>query len=87
MKQVLIESRIVNATDDFQKQLGVRFGVTNIDDDFDGRDGNIGVVSGDLNATTDAINGDDLELDERLNVNLPVAGAAGSIGLALAKLP
>lgn len=87
VKQVLIESRIVNATDDFQKQLGVRFGVTNIDDNFDGRDGNIGVVSGDLNATTDAINGDDLELDERLNVNLPVAGAAGSIGLALAKLP
>ena len=59
VKQVLIESRIVNATDDFQKQLGVRFGVTNIDDDFNGNDGDIGVVSGGLESTTDAINGDD----------------------------
>jgi type IV pilus assembly protein PilQ len=87
VKQVLIESRIVVATDDFSKSLGVRFGVTNIDDDFDGRDGNIGVVSGGLNATNDAINGDDLELNDRLNVNLPAAGSTGSIGLALAKLP
>ena len=77
VKQVLIESRIVVATDDFSKSLGVRFGVTNIDDDFDGRDGNIGVVSGGLNATN----------DDRLNVNLPAAGSTGSIGLALAKLP
>lgn len=87
VKQVLIESRIVVASDDFSKSLGVRFGVTNIDDDFRGNTGDIGVVSGGLNATTDAINGDDLELNDRLNVNLPAAGATGSIGLALAKLP
>ena len=86
VKQVLIESRIVVASDDFSKSLGVRFGVTNIDnrladdDDFD-------AISGGLEATTDAFNGDDLELGERLNVNLPAAGATGSIGLALAKLP
>ncbi|QMU62781.1 MAG: type IV pilus secretin PilQ [Gammaproteobacteria bacterium] len=87
VKQVLIESRIVIATDDFSKSLGVRFGVTNIDDDFDGRLGNTGVISGGLNATTDAINGDDLELADRLNVNLPAPDATASIGLALAKLP
>jgi type IV pilus assembly protein PilQ len=87
VKQVLIESRIVVANDDFSKSLGVRFGVTNIDDDFNGSDGDIGVISGGLNATTDAINGDTLEADDRLNVNLPAAGATGSIGLALAKLP
>ena len=87
VKQVLIESRIVVANDDFSKSLGVRFGVTNIDDDFNGSDGDIGVISGGLNATTDAINGDTLEANDRLNVNLPAAGATGSIGLALAKLP
>ena len=87
VKQVLIESRIVVANDDFSKSLGVRFGVTNIDDSFNGNDGDIGVISGGLEATTDAINGDDLELDERLNVNLPAADATGTIGLALAKLP
>ena len=87
VKQVLIESRIVVANDDFSKSLGVRFGVTNIDDDLNGNDGDIGVISGGLNATTDAINGDTLEANDRLNVNLPAAGATGSIGLALAKLP
>ena len=87
VKQVLIESRIVVANDDFSKSLGVRFGVTNIDDDFNGNDGDIGVISGGLEATTDAINGDDLELADRLNVNLPAADATGTIGLALAKLP
>ncbi len=87
VKQVLIESRIVVASDDFSKSLGVRFGVTNIDDSFNGNDGDIGVVSGGLESTTDAINGDDLELAERLNVDLPAAAATGSIGLALAKLP
>ena len=87
VKQVLIESRIVVANDDFSKSLGVRFGVTNIDDDFNGNDGDIGVISGGLEATTDAINGDDLELAERLNVNLPAADATGTLGLALAKLP
>lgn len=87
VKQVLIESRIVVANDDFSKSLGVRFGLTNIDDSFNGNDGDIGVISGGLEATTDAINGDDLELADRLNVNLPAADATGTLGLALAKLP
>ena len=86
VKQVLIESRIVVASDDFSKSLGVRFGVTNVDNNLVGDD-DFDAVSGGLDATTDAFNGDDLELDDRLNVNLPAAGATGSIGLALAKLP
>ncbi len=86
VKQVLIESRIVVANDDFSKSLGVRFGVTNVDNNLVGDD-DFDAISGNLDATTDAFNGDDLELNDRLNVNLPAANATGSIGLALAKLP
>ena len=87
VKQVLIESRIVTANDNFSKELGVRFGLTR----FDGRDLNQDEVadlqSGSLNATTQLINGDDLELADRLNVNLPAANPAGQLAIAIAKLP
>ncbi len=86
IRQVLIESRIVIANNDFTKELGVRFGtsgsvvgnnpdVTNV------------ATSGSLNGTTQLLNGDTLEQADRLNVNLPVANAAGTFALALAKLP
>jgi type IV pilus assembly protein PilQ len=84
VRQVLIESRIVIASDDFSRDLGVRFGVTNAN--FNASQTS-GFTSGTLNGTTEIINGDTLELDDRLNVNLPIANPAGSIGLALAKLP
>ncbi|MGH8503033.1 MAG: type IV pilus secretin PilQ [Gammaproteobacteria bacterium] len=83
VRQVLIESRIVIASDNFSKELGVRFGASNLDDDGDSRD----AISGSLNGTTQLINDDELQLNDRLNVNLPVADPAGSIGIALAKLP
>ena len=89
MRQVLIESRIVIAQDNFSKELGVRFGVTQ--GDTDSRQGGTGqkshFLTGNLNGTTDLINGDPLELSDSLNVNLPVVNPAGSFGLALAKLP
>jgi len=82
VRQVLIESRIVTADDDFNKELGVRFGV-NRDTTNDGE----GVVfSGDNDGTSNLINDEDLE-DERFNVNLPASGASGTAGLALAELP
>jgi type IV pilus assembly protein PilQ len=87
VRQVLIESRIVIAADNFSKELGVRFGVTSFNFDPDGRGLNTDVVSGNLNATTDAINGDPIDGNDRLNVNLPVPNPAGSFGIALAKLP
>lgn len=87
VRQVLIESRIVIASDNFSKELGVRFGVTNINNNPSGSGLNSDFVSGNLNATTDAINGDPIELNDSLNVNLPVPNPAGSIGIALAKLP
>jgi len=102
IRQVLIESRIVVANDDFSKDLGVRFGLTNRSLSFgdNPRDrGNV-VVTGNLDGTVDLINAANnpnptdsdiaLELGDSLNVNLPAApadGVAATIGLAIAKLP
>lgn len=83
VRQVLIESRIVIANNDFNKELGVRFGTSTENDSKLGK----AVTSGTLNGTTQIINGETLEQADRLNVNLPVNNPAGSIGLALAKLP
>ena len=86
VRQVLIESRIVIANNDFTKELGVRFGASSAD-----HTGssvlNTGATSGTLNGTTQILNGETLTGNDRLNVNLPVANPAGSIALALAKLP
>ncbi|MGM0563023.1 MAG: type IV pilus secretin PilQ [Pseudomonadota bacterium] len=83
VKQVLIESRIVIATDEFDKQLGARFGVAQRNP----QDGDL-LTSGSLNGTTQAINGETIEMNDRLNFNLPVTGGslggAGQLALALA---
>ena len=91
IRQVLIGSRIVIASDDFQKELGTRFGVTNITEN--GVDG-VNTVSGTINATQ-AVNADanfnindtgnafpvsqPLGIEggrlDRLAVNLPAVGA------------
>ncbi len=87
VKQVLIESRIVIANDDFSKDLGVRFGATNAD----GGDLNQGrvsdITSGNLNVLEPLIDGETPPIDDRLNVNLPVVNPAGQFALAFAKLP
>lgn len=85
VRQVLIESRIVTAEDNFSKELGVRFGVTNVGDGIGGA--NASAISGTLEGANNAINGRPVSLNEGLNVNLPVVNPAGSFGLALAKLP
>lgn len=89
VRQVLIESRIVIANNDFSKELGVRFGASarsrtlgagtsgNLEDlNVDPNDSNL------IEPTRDGTLGGD-----GLNVNLPVTNPAGSIALALAKLP
>jgi len=86
VKQVLIESRIVVANDDFSKALGVRFGLSNRDNNLAGDD-DFDAIAGNLEGTDSALSGGAILLGDRLNVNLPAAGATGSIGLALAKLP
>ncbi len=86
VKQVLIESRIVVANDDFSKSLGVRFGISNQDSNLAGDD-DFDAIAGNLEGTDQALSGGNISLNNRLNVNLPAAGSTGSIGLALAKLP
>jgi type IV pilus assembly protein PilQ len=82
IKQVLIESRIVIATDKFSKQLGVRFGNQSghrVDNTAIGVSGNIGGSSSIAGGAVPTGSGN-------LNVNLPVSGAAGSLGLTFLNL-
>ncbi|MFW5454710.1 type IV pilus secretin PilQ [Thioalkalivibrio sulfidiphilus] len=80
VQQVLIETRIVIATDDFARDLGARFGVTGV-----GQTGRTQTfTTGNLAGTTEMIRGDELSFENRLNVGLPVtASGAGSIALSI----
>jgi type IV pilus assembly protein PilQ len=85
IRQVLIESRIVIASNDFTKSLGVRFGTT-------AQSNTAGAgVAGSLDSLTINSAADSVTpavvSSSNLNVDLPVANPAGSIALALAKLP
>jgi type IV pilus assembly protein PilQ len=94
VRQVLIESRIVVANDDFSRDLGVRLGATWVGDR--GREGLVTVTGGGPGADTIVSSGlSNLQttgtpfpveapvLTDRYNVNLPVANPAGRIGLAI----
>ena len=84
-KQVLIDSRVVIASDDFARDIGVRFGVTGVTEN--GNQG-ISTVTGSLGGTSTVVDsavGNLIEtgqpfpvavppLDQRLGVNLGVAG-------------
>lgn len=85
VRQVLIESRIVIANDDFNKELGVRFGTFR--NTVDGPTDSGTVSTGNLNGTSASLRGDEIAGNDRMNVNLPVTGSFGSFALALAKLP
>lgn len=78
VRQVMIESRIVTASDGFSRELGVRWGLS----DKNSQSGFAGTVEG---AETIA-NGTIPPLNQRLNVNLPVSNAAGNLGLHVARL-
>ena len=89
IRQVLIESRVVIANDDFSKELGVRFGANN--DSLGATQTGTGVTTaGTLGGTTGLINSTGSTSaggTDRLNVNMPLQNPAGSIALALTKLP
>jgi len=90
VRQVLIETRIVLATNDFSKELGVRFGISHQDTSISGPNTDTIGVSGDSSAAEVARLGGIPSQPNRYNVNLPVttlASSAGSIGLALSRLP
>lgn len=88
IRQVLIESRIVIASDDFNRDIGVRWGVNKNNANPGGliTDGDNLIASGNSQGIQDLINGETLGTG-RYNVNLPANNAAGSLGIALAKLP
>ncbi|SEP85179.1 type IV pilus assembly protein PilQ [Ectothiorhodospira magna] len=95
VQQVLIETRIVIASDSFARELGARFGVTgarqrgNTIATTGGRlnaaDNMIGSAMGNLNATGSAFPlGGFPDLNSRLNINLPTSEAATSgIGFSI----
>ncbi|MCL1076406.1 type IV pilus secretin PilQ [Shewanella dokdonensis] len=79
IKQVLIESRMVTVSDTVAQDLGVRWGITDLQ-------GNKG-TSGTLEGASSLVSGTTPSLDERLNVNLPAgANNAASIAFNVSKL-
>lgn len=93
VRQVLIESRIVIVRDDFSRDLGIRWGVTGVKDRGDGLVAITGSGSGTdtiVNSGIGNINSSGQPfpvtipaLNDRYNVNLPVANPAGKLALAL----
>jgi type IV pilus assembly protein PilQ len=87
VRQVLIESRIVIANNDYSKSLGTRFGVSAVSDN---NGAGLLTTSGSSTATDTTVqsflsNGFPVELGaltDRFNVNLPVA-SAGRIAFAI----
>lgn len=79
MRQVLIETRIVNIDESFEKELGIRFGIT--------QSHHIsGTVSG-ANAIARKTPISEVPVAERLNVDLPaLSDSAAHLGIALFKL-
>lgn len=92
VRQVLIESRIVIANNDFTRELGVRFGASARSRTLGaGTDGSLRGMQVDGN-DRNLINpsrgaGTQLGATNNLNINLPVTEPAGQVALALAKLP
>ncbi|HID48510.1 MAG TPA: type IV pilus secretin PilQ, partial [Chromatiales bacterium] len=85
VRQVLIESRVVLASDKLTQELGVRFGMSATSTTGAG----VATTSGSLTAA-DSFNqfATTPQLPSRLNVDLPaITAGAGSIGLAIARLP
>lgn len=78
VKQVLIESRMVTVLDNVDEQLGVRWGFSDRQDD--------NGVSGSLEGADTIAGGIVPSINNRLNVNLPVSSAAGTIGFQVASL-
>jgi type IV pilus assembly protein PilQ len=93
VRQVLIESRIVVVRDDFSRDLGVRWGVTAVDDrsnglvavsgNAEGTDTIVDSAIDNINNTGDPFPVEIPNVDDRFNVNLPVASPAGRLAVAL----
>ncbi len=82
VRQVSIESRIVFATDEFGKELGARFGATKFSKHF-ATSGGIGGTNSMVNDLSDGNGVEIPSIADRLNVNLPIAGAAGKLAFSI----
>jgi type IV pilus assembly protein PilQ len=92
VKQVLIETRIVTANDDFSKDLGARFGIFNLNNDLRDGDGKGEIVGGNLGYLEPIKAGtpNDVSLEDSLNVNLPIPAdgtSGGQFAFSFIKLP
>jgi type IV pilus assembly protein PilQ len=94
VQQVLIDSRVVIANDDFRKEIGVRWGFTGVDDNGDnGIITTTGTLEGTGGIVDDAVgnlqdSGQPFpvnlpSLNQRLGVNLGASDPFGSIALAI----
>ncbi|SEN17315.1 type IV pilus secretin PilQ family protein [Nitrosomonas marina] len=75
-RQVMIEARIVEATETFSRDLGARFGVKNVSKVGNNRLG----VSGNVTDSSNLAIGEEVPAGDNLNVNLPAAAGAGLLG-------
>jgi len=86
VRQVVIEARMVTVKDDLNEELGIRWGITNTDGEF--------ATSGSMEGTSTANGtrsstpgvGTVPSISDGMNVNLPVANAAGAIAFQVARL-
>ncbi|KGJ88487.1 type IV pilus secretin PilQ [Colwellia psychrerythraea] len=86
VRQVVIEARMVTVKDNMNEELGIRWGVTNTDGEF----ATSGTIEGASTANgtrsdTPGV-GQVPSVGDGLNVNLPVANAAGTIAFQVARL-
>lgn len=93
VRQVMIETRIVEATDTFSRNLGARFGVQSAVRTGNNNHGRRLGISGNLSGSGDlAMGGSSVAGGDNLNVNLPAAALAGvaggpaALGLSLIKI-
>ncbi len=88
VRQVLIESRIVIADDSFNRDLGVRFGISKVEN-VNTSNNDVVAVGGGLPGNTDF--GGTVAFstgnNENLIVDLPIGGPAGALKLALVAIP
>ena len=86
VRQVVIEARMVTVKDNMNEELGIRWGITNTDGEY--------TTSGSIEGTNTASGilsdtpgfGKVPQTVDSLNVNLPVANAAGTIAFQIARL-
>lgn len=96
VRQVLIESRIVIVNDDFERDLGARFGLTTVNSNGNGVITTSGTAAATDTITSSAANNASTTgspypvtvpsgstASSRYNVNLPVSNPAGSIALGI----